>query len=136
MFIIPVLQAVERANSRSECKTIEDKKQVLSKMLKQDGIGYYEKLLNARGEKDVTEEHLEIRKKDHISHFILRLAYCKTKDMQQWFTNQEAEFFKMRFSSLSKDGLEEFLSLNDFPFPQVRRESCSLLHQKLNFQSN
>lgn len=99
-------------------------------MLKQDGIGYFEKLLNARGEKDVNDEQLQIRRKDHISHFILRLAYCKTKDMQQWFVNQEVEFFKMRFSSLSKDGLEDFLSLNDFPFPQVRKEYLIIVYIK------
>lgn len=36
------------------------------------------------------------RKKDHISHFILRLAFCSTPDLRRWFTKFEVELFKLR----------------------------------------
>ena len=42
----------------------------------------------------VTEEGL---RKDYVSHFILRLAYCRSEDLRRWFLQNEVELFKWRF---------------------------------------
>jgi DNA primase large subunit len=34
--------------------------------------------------------------KDHISHFVLRLAYCRTEDLRRWFLAQEVALLKWR----------------------------------------
>lgn len=39
----------------------------------------------------------EERRKDHASHFILRLAFCSSADRIRWFVNQECCLFRIRF---------------------------------------
>lgn len=36
-------------------------------------------------------------RKDQISHFVLRLAYCRTPELRQWFLEHEVTLFKVRF---------------------------------------
>ncbi|VDN55338.1 unnamed protein product [Dracunculus medinensis] len=43
------------------------------------------------------EKLVEERKRDLISHFILRLAFCKTPEQTKWFIQHEIELFKYRF---------------------------------------
>jgi DNA primase large subunit len=45
----------------------------------------------------------EQRQKDHFSHYILRLAYCKTTDLQHWFVKQELSLFRLRFLAASPE---------------------------------
>jgi DNA primase large subunit len=37
---------------------------------------------------------MEERRKDHISHFVLRLVYCRTEESRHWFLQQEHALFK------------------------------------------
>jgi DNA primase large subunit len=40
---------------------------------------------------------LDDLKKDELSHFILRLAFCRSAELRTWLLNQEVELFKWRF---------------------------------------
>jgi len=104
---------VETTNCRSDLKTLEERKKALHDCIKADGLKYYANLIYADGSNPQSEEHSQIRKKDHISHFILRLVYCNDPEQSKWFINQEVEFFKLRFSSLDKKGIEYLLSTNN-----------------------
>ncbi|XP_063772811.1 DNA primase large subunit isoform X2 [Pseudophryne corroboree] len=73
-------------------------------------------------------EECEQRRKDHISHFILRLAYCQSEDLRRWFIQQEMDLFKFRFAELSKEKVEEFLKFNDLEYVSISDE------EKLNLQ--
>jgi DNA primase large subunit len=46
------------------------------------------------------------RQRDHFSHFILRLAYCKTPELQSWLIKQEASLFKFKFLAAGPDERE------------------------------
>ena len=41
-------------------------------------------------------EKISNGKRDQISHFILRLAFCRTEDQRRWFLNMESKLFKYR----------------------------------------
>ncbi len=60
----------------------------------------------------------ENRSKDHFSHFILRLAYCRTDDLRRWFIAQEVEAFKLR-CFLHNEDLSNFMKKNDLKFQEV-----------------
>ncbi|CEF65434.1 DNA primase large subunit [Strongyloides ratti] len=59
------------------------------------------------------------RRDDLISHFILRLAFCKNIEQTRWFLNQEYELFKYRISKLSRYEVECFLKLNNVNIEKV-----------------
>ena len=84
------------------------------------------------------------RYKDYISHFILRLAYCQTEDLREWFIKQETSLLKIRWSnpSLSKEEKIKFIeSLNlniqeisNKEKMEVEAELQSVIQKKINQQ--
>lgn len=68
----------------------------------------------------------EMRKWDHISHFILRLAYCETEEKRRWFISREIELFRFRWSYLSIDDKQKFLDINNFKYEKVGQLMCTI----------
>lgn len=73
----------------------------------------------------------EKRRKDHISHFILRLAYCQTEDLRRWFIQQEVELFRFRFNELGAKDILEFLHRNNLQYDTISVEEKKALQVKL-----
>ncbi|KAI4812461.1 hypothetical protein KUCAC02_023847 [Chaenocephalus aceratus] len=73
----------------------------------------------------------EKRRKDHISHFILRLAYCQTEDLRRWFIQQEVDLFRYRFNDLYPKQKLEFLHRNNLQYDTISVEEKKALHDKL-----
>ncbi|TRZ03656.1 hypothetical protein DNTS_008357, partial [Danionella cerebrum] len=73
----------------------------------------------------------EKRRKDHISHFILRLAYCQTEDLRRWFIQQEMDLFRYRFSILPSKNKTDFLHKNNLKYDTVSAEEKKTLKEKL-----
>ncbi|KAJ8324867.1 DNA primase subunit pri2 [Batrachochytrium dendrobatidis] len=80
-------------------------------------------LLNTVGPSVLYEQ----RRKDHISHFILRMAYCRTEDLRQWFIKQEMALFKYRFGIEQQVDRDAFIHLSNLDFTAVSFEDmCKL----------
>ncbi|XP_008292230.1 DNA primase large subunit [Stegastes partitus] len=75
-------------------------------------------------------EH-EKRRKDHISHFILRLAYCQTEDLRRWFIQQEVDLFRYRFTDLPPEQKLELLQKNNLQYHAISAEEKKALSGKL-----
>lgn len=73
----------------------------------------------------------EKRRKDHISHFILRLAYCQTEDLRRWFIQQEVDLFRYRFNELPAKHKLEFLHRNSLQYDTISVEERKALLDKL-----
>lgn len=71
------------------------------------------------------------RRKDHISHFILRLAYCQTEDLRRWFIQQEVDLFRYRFNNLLAKEKLEFLHRNHLQYDSISLEEKRSLQDKL-----
>uniref|UniRef100_A0A7N6B727 DNA primase large subunit n=1 Tax=Anabas testudineus TaxID=64144 RepID=A0A7N6B727_ANATE len=68
---------------------------------------------------------------DHISHFILRLAYCQTEDLRRWFIQQEVDLFRYRFNDLQPKQKLEFLHRNNLQYDTIGVEEKKTLLDKL-----
>ncbi|KZC07086.1 PREDICTED: DNA primase large subunit-like [Dufourea novaeangliae] len=128
---LKLLQHIENHAVRTDFKTLHDRKQNLSTALEKDGLKYFVHLLYAKGCKSTTEVDLQYRKKDHLSHFIMRLSYCQDQEHLMWFINQEVELFKLRFNSLDKDGIEKLLSIHNIECQQITPEERHEIREEL-----
>lgn len=61
----------------------------------------------------------EERRKDHYSHFILRLAFSTTEDLRRRFTRLESQLFKLRFQDNDTRDRQEFVESLDFEWEKV-----------------
>ncbi|XP_024286034.1 DNA primase large subunit [Oncorhynchus tshawytscha] len=73
----------------------------------------------------------EKRRKDHISHFILRLAYCQTEDLRRWFIQQEIDLFRYRFNDLPSKNIQDFLQYNNLHYHTISIDEKKNLMDKL-----
>jgi DNA primase large subunit len=61
-------------------------------------------------------------RKDTASHFILRLAHCRTEELRLWFLAQESYLFRARLERLNGDGLADFIRREQLVFDVVSEE--------------
>ncbi|XP_062851437.1 DNA primase large subunit [Trichomycterus rosablanca] len=71
------------------------------------------------------------RRKDHVSHFILRLAYCQTEDLRRWFIQQEMDLFRFRFNDLHPKHKTDFLHRNNLQYDTISADEKQNLKDQL-----
>nr|XP_056712660.1 DNA primase large subunit [Euleptes europaea] len=81
--------------------------------------------------KMLVEDDYDARRKDHISHFILRLAYCQSEDLRRWFIQQEMDLFRYRFNQLSGQLVEKFLEYVNLSYDAIDAADKASIEDKL-----
>ncbi|PWN27848.1 hypothetical protein BDZ90DRAFT_246216 [Jaminaea rosea] len=71
------------------------------------------------------------RMKDHISHFVLRLAFCKTEDLQRRFVRAENVLFRLRFETDDSTAREAFLRTLDLNWEPVSQQEKQQFKEEL-----
>ena len=125
-----LLRTVESVNMLVLNKSFDELKNRLIVELKKAGLKGYSKLINGTG-CGRSESDLQLRKRDHISHFILRLAYCKSEELRRWFIARELDLFKVRFQSLNTEGIKCFLETNNLKYDSISGDEKSNLRECL-----
>ncbi|KDQ60698.1 hypothetical protein JAAARDRAFT_151308 [Jaapia argillacea MUCL 33604] len=79
-----------------------------------------------------TSEDLEgERRKDHLGHFILRLAFCRSEELRRRFVKAEITLFRVRYESDDTKEREEFLSSRDFDWIAVDKDEKEKFRREL-----
>lgn len=91
-----------------------------------------------RSIRKIVEQYLPLRtvedmRKDNVSHFVLRLAFCRKQEDRNWLCQQETDLFKYRFENETMKEVDAFMRLHHLHFEQVsgeeRREFASELKE-------
>ncbi|XP_071663037.1 DNA primase large subunit isoform X2 [Patagioenas fasciata] len=82
--------------------------------------------------KALADDDYEARRKDHISHFILRLAYCQSEELRRWFLQQEMDLFRYRFSQLTDNLMQKFMEHVDLSFEAISEDLKNELASELS----
>ncbi|XP_042505784.1 probable DNA primase large subunit [Macadamia integrifolia] len=73
----------------------------------------------------------EVINKDIISHFVLRLVYCRTEELRKWFLQMETTLFRYRLRMESLDVQRALMGDFDLPCKQVSNTEFEVLKEKL-----
>ncbi|KAG8217804.1 DNA primase, large subunit [Butyriboletus roseoflavus] len=66
--------------------------------------------------------HLEDqRRNDHLGHFVLRLAFCRSEELRRRFVKAETTLFKVRYEMDDKTELAAFLESQRFEWDKVEK---------------
>lgn len=84
-------------------------------------------------------ENFEDKKKDYYSHFILRLCFCRSKELREKFVRAETLLFKIRFSMLTSYDQIKFVQSLNLPLLQFitddeKNELSQPLYQTISSQ--
>ncbi|XP_010530556.1 PREDICTED: probable DNA primase large subunit [Tarenaya hassleriana] len=69
--------------------------------------------------------------KDIISHFVLRLAYCRTEELKKWFLSTETALFRHRFRVLNFEAQRAILGEFGLPYKAVTGTELESVKERL-----
>ncbi|KAL0357746.1 UNVERIFIED_CONTAM: putative DNA primase large subunit [Sesamum calycinum] len=76
-------------------------------------------------------EASEFVNKDIISHFVLRLVYCREEELRKWFLSMETTLFRYRFQRESPEAQRALLAEFNLPYKAVSSAEYESVKDKL-----
>ncbi|XP_026382202.1 probable DNA primase large subunit [Papaver somniferum] len=70
--------------------------------------------------------------KDIISHFVLRLVYCRNEELRKWFLTHETKLFEYRFRVESVESQKALMAEIGFPYKAVGMGELEDMRENLN----
>ncbi|XP_027098587.1 probable DNA primase large subunit [Coffea arabica] len=74
----------------------------------------------------------EVVNKDIISHFVLRLVYCRTEELRKWFLSMETSLFRYRFRSETHEAQRALMAEFHLPYKTVTSAEFENVKDKLS----
>ncbi|KAL9900739.1 DNA primase subunit 2 [Glossina fuscipes fuscipes] len=137
---LQVLRIYEQAQARGLRLLTDEWKSFVQSELSNEGLkGYLRLITNAGIGNNINnttnsskyEFELESRRKDYLSHFILRLVYCRSTELIRWFVTRELELFKHKFSSMTASEIKHFIKLHQLNYMPLSQEEKQSLKEDL-----
>jgi len=119
---LKVLRIIEKHNMGGSAKLSNEWREKIKDELDKLGLSAYYDLSNIIGGFKITMKHIENRRIDHISHFILRLAYCRSDELRRWFVTHETDLFRFRWKLLLQefgDRMAEFMTEGNLSYEAI-----------------
>ncbi|XP_019434312.1 PREDICTED: probable DNA primase large subunit isoform X2 [Lupinus angustifolius] len=73
----------------------------------------------------------EVLNKDIISHFVLRLVYCRTEELRKWFLSMESALFRYRFREQVPEAQRVIMEEFDLPYKATSNVEYESVKEKL-----
>lgn len=89
------------------------------------------KYLPLRSNSSRSQNLQEERKKDHYSHFILRLAFSSTEDLRRRFSRLETTLFRLRFRSDDLEERRDFVNSLKLEWEEVGKDEQAEFREEL-----
>jgi len=139
---LKVLRVFEKQNLSGKAKFSKDWVDAITKELREtkpeDTLSKYYELadgMKTGGLRVGEEAYMANREKDHVSHFILRLAYCRTEELRRWFVSHETDLFRLRWSLLkencSVDEINDFMTASGLRYKAIDSDEKERLREDL-----
>ncbi|KAK7693362.1 hypothetical protein QCA50_002930 [Cerrena zonata] len=98
-----------------------------------------EKYLPLNSRTALTVDRDSERRKDHIGHYVLRLAFCRSEDLRRRFVKAELALFRIRYDTDDADERRDFVSSKDFnwvevPESEVKQHMSDLIAASSHFK--
>ncbi|KAJ7046717.1 eukaryotic and archaeal DNA primase, large subunit-domain-containing protein [Mycena alexandri] len=116
-----ILAEIESSAARN--RTWEETKTVTSTQC--------EKYLPLKSSSAVGTDKEAQRRIDHLGHFVLRLAFCRSDDLRRRFVKAETTLFKVRYETDDSRERELFLNSRDFDWVPVDKVEKEKYRQEL-----
>ncbi|KAH3920670.1 hypothetical protein HBI56_013310 [Parastagonospora nodorum] len=93
--------------------------------------GILDKHLPLRSDSSRSQKLQDERRKDHYSHFILRLAFSSTEDLRRRFSRLETMLFRLRFKDDDPRERQEFVRSLNLEWDEVKEDEKRELREGL-----
>ncbi|CAD6270492.1 unnamed protein product [Miscanthus lutarioriparius] len=78
------------------------------------------------------QDPAETLNKDIISHFVLRLVYCRTEELRKWFLSMETTLFRYRFRLESLESQRMLMTEFQLPYKALPHSEFEAVKDKLS----